>query len=127
MARFGAPTPILRIFDEAKAREFYLDFLGFSLQFEHRFDENLPIYLGIELGACELHLSEHHGDCSPGARIRIEVEDLLAYLSHLRAKDYRFAKPGEPEEAPWGEISCTLTDPFGNRLTLFEELASPDT
>ena len=25
-------TPVLRIFDEAKAREFYVDFLGFSVQ-----------------------------------------------------------------------------------------------
>jgi hypothetical protein len=28
---FGKTTPILRMFDEAKAREFYLDFLGFTL------------------------------------------------------------------------------------------------
>lgn len=28
---FGKPTPIVRIFDEAKAREFYVDFLGFKV------------------------------------------------------------------------------------------------
>jgi hypothetical protein len=28
---FGKTTPILRIFDEAKAREFYVDFLGFGV------------------------------------------------------------------------------------------------
>jgi hypothetical protein len=28
---FGKTTPILRIFDEAKAREFYVDFLGFRV------------------------------------------------------------------------------------------------
>jgi hypothetical protein len=27
----GRTTPILRIFDEAKAREFYVDFLGFDI------------------------------------------------------------------------------------------------
>ena len=27
---FGNTTPILRMFDEAKAREFYVDFLGFT-------------------------------------------------------------------------------------------------
>ena len=35
--KFGAETPILRIFDIAKAREFYLDFLGFAVDWEHRF------------------------------------------------------------------------------------------
>ncbi len=27
----GHPIPILRIFDEAKARAFYVDFLGFTV------------------------------------------------------------------------------------------------
>ena len=31
-------TPIFRSFDEAKAREFYIDFLGFEVTFEHRFE-----------------------------------------------------------------------------------------
>jgi catechol 2,3-dioxygenase-like lactoylglutathione lyase family enzyme len=34
----GKTTPILRIFDEAKAREFYVDFLGFKVDWEHRFE-----------------------------------------------------------------------------------------
>ena len=36
MSFFGI-TPILRIFDEAKAKEFYVDFLGFSVDWEHRY------------------------------------------------------------------------------------------
>jgi catechol 2,3-dioxygenase-like lactoylglutathione lyase family enzyme len=31
---FGKTTPILRIFDEAKAREFYVDFLGFRVDWD---------------------------------------------------------------------------------------------
>jgi hypothetical protein len=30
----GKTTPILRIFDEAKAKEFYVDFLGFTIEGE---------------------------------------------------------------------------------------------
>jgi catechol 2,3-dioxygenase-like lactoylglutathione lyase family enzyme len=41
---FGRTTPILRIFDEAKAKEFYVDFLGFKVDWEHRFEETLPLY-----------------------------------------------------------------------------------
>ncbi len=57
---FGKTTPILRIFDEAKAREFYLDFLGFSLDWEHRFEADFPLYMQVSRGECVLHLTEHH-------------------------------------------------------------------
>lgn len=124
MPKFGAPTPILRSFDEAKAKEFYVDFLGFTIEFEHRFAPDLPLYMGLRLGDTELHLSEHHGDCSPGSRVRIETQGLKDYAAALRAKAYRHARPGEPDETPWGEIDLTLGDPFGNRITFFEKLAS---
>ncbi|EGH41168.1 hypothetical protein PSYPI_01542, partial [Pseudomonas syringae pv. pisi str. 1704B] len=64
---FTSAIPILRIFDERKAREFYIDFLGFSIEFEHRFEADLPLYLGISRNGLNLHLSEHHGDACPGA------------------------------------------------------------
>ena len=67
----GAVTPILRIFDEAKARQFYVDYLGFKVDWEHRFAPDLPLYLQIARDGCVLHLSEHHGDCCPGAALRI--------------------------------------------------------
>jgi hypothetical protein len=35
--RLKHAVPILRMMDEAKTREFYLDFLGFSIDFSHRF------------------------------------------------------------------------------------------
>ncbi|MFP3560523.1 glyoxalase superfamily protein, partial [Paraburkholderia sp. SIMBA_049] len=37
-------VPIIRIFSEDKAREFYVDFLGFSVDWEHRFGDNFPLY-----------------------------------------------------------------------------------
>ncbi|MFH7439561.1 glyoxalase superfamily protein, partial [Pseudomonas syringae pv. tagetis] len=30
--------PILPMFNECKAREFYIDILGFTIEFEHRFE-----------------------------------------------------------------------------------------
>jgi catechol 2,3-dioxygenase-like lactoylglutathione lyase family enzyme len=38
-----SPTPILRMFDVAKAREFYVDFLGFKIDWEHKHGENSPL------------------------------------------------------------------------------------
>lgn len=114
-----AAVPILRSFDEAKAREFYIDFLGFEVLFEHRFDEGGPLYMGIKLGDCEIHLTEHFGDSSPGAGLRIEVDDVAAYIKGLQAKHYRHARPGGAALRDWGSADCTITDPFGNRLTFF--------
>nr|WP_314076245.1 glyoxalase superfamily protein [uncultured Roseococcus sp.] len=111
-------TPILRIFDVPKAREFYLDFLGFAWDWEHRFSENAPLYAQVSLGGAVLHLSEHHGDASPGAAVRIQVPDAAALQQELLAKNHRFARPGL-EKAPWGEQSVTVTDPFHNRLVFF--------
>ncbi|PUA39113.1 glyoxalase/bleomycin resistance/extradiol dioxygenase family protein [Paenibacillus elgii] len=112
-------TPILRIFDETKARAFYVDYLGFQIDWEHQFEENLPLYMQISLGTCTLHLSEHHGDCCPGAAVRIEAENLAALHAELEAKDYKYARPGI-EATPWDTRELSVTDPFGNRLIFFE-------
>ena len=121
MNKFGPITPVLRMFDVDKAREFYVDYLGCEVGFEHRFGENFPLYLGLSIGGCNLHLSEHHGDGSLGANLRIGCDDLEAYWQVLDAKDYAYAKPGKPGETPWGSLEMTITDPFGNRLTLVQE------
>ncbi|MEN1728201.1 MAG: glyoxalase superfamily protein [Pseudomonadota bacterium] len=121
----GQTIPILRSFDETKAREFYLDYLGFDVDWEHRFEDDLPLYLQISLGSCVLHLSEHHGDCTPGSAVRIAVDDLEAFHDSLRSQSYRNARPGI-ETMPWGLRELTVTDPFGNRLIFWQtESRSP--
>lgn len=120
------PTPILRSFDEAAARAFYCDFLGCTVQFEHRFAPDLPLYLGLRLGEAELHLSEHHGDACPGAHLRFAVDDIDAFAVTLQARPYERLRPGAPERKPWGDRELTLTDPFGNRLTFAQPGAAGD-
>ena len=112
--RLSKPIPILRIFDEAKAREFYVDFLGFQIDWEHRFEDGLPLYLQVSRDGCVIHLSEHHGDCSPGSALRIETDALEALQGELLARQYKYARPGIQEQ-PWGR-DMAITDPFGNRL-----------
>lgn len=119
--RLGTVTPVLRIFDEAKAVEFYCGLLGFKEIFRHRFGDNFPLYMGIERDDCRLHLSAHHGDCTPGAYVRIAAKGVAALARELAAKDYRYAKPGGPEATPWGTRELSVTDPFGNRLVFAEE------
>lgn len=120
MPSLGPVVPLLRIFDEQKAREFYLDFLGFKIDFEHRFGSNFPLYLGVSHSNCRLHLTEHFGDATPGSHVRIEVDDVAAFAAALAARNYRYAKPGKPEPQPWGSVEITITDPFANRLTFVQ-------
>jgi uncharacterized glyoxalase superfamily protein PhnB len=113
----SAPVPILRIFDEVKARAFYIDWLGFSVDWEHRFEDGLPLYLQVSRGGCVLHLTEHHGDATPGSHLRIESDDIDAFAADLQGRPYKYARPGAPEKMPWGTRELTVSDPFGNRLT----------
>ena len=76
-------TPILRMLDEKKAREFYINYLEFEIEFEHRFEDNAPLYIGIKKGEFSLHLSEHYGDSNPGTSIRIEIENLESFQKKI--------------------------------------------
>ncbi|CUX28143.1 glyoxalase superfamily protein [Agrobacterium genomosp. 13] len=111
--------PIIRIFDEAKAREFYVDFLGFQIDWEHRFGENFPLYMQVSRAGMALHLSGHHGDATPGSNVFVTMRGVQAFQQELAGKDYRFLKPGV-EALPWGEM-MEVIDPFGNRIRFCEQ------
>src|SRR5260370_25943062 len=44
---FQTTIPILRIFSVDKAKEFYVDYLGFKVDWEHHFEENTPAYIQV--------------------------------------------------------------------------------
>lgn len=113
-----APIPILRMFSVDKAYAFYLDFLGFKLDWEHRFEPDLPLYAQVHRDALVLHLSEHHGDGTPGTALFLPIEDIGAFHRELSVKHYGYARPGI-EEMPWGR-EMQIADPFGNMLRFCE-------
>lgn len=115
--------PIFRIFDYEKAKAFYIDWLGFTIDWENK-PENSPIYLQISLDGIAIHLTEHHGDCTPGARIHIEnFKNLATYHEKLLSKNYKFNRPSL-DKASWSPnaVYMEAIDPFGNRLTFTEEI-----
>ena len=122
--KLGKPTPILRMFDENAAKEFYVGFLGFKIDWEHRFAEGLPLYMQVSHGDCELHLSGHFGDGSPGAGLRIPVDDIDTFQRGLLAKQYKHSRPGPAQQMPWGSRDLTIADPFGNRITFYQNAAA---
>ena len=109
------------MFDEAKAKEFYVDFLGFKVSWEHRFEENFPLYMEVARDGCTIHLTEHHGDCSPGGAMRIRTEGVQAFCDALVKKKYKYANPGTLK-TEWQTTEMIIDDPFGNRLIFYEVL-----
>ena len=112
-------VPILRIFSVEKAKEFYVDFLGFAIDWEQRYGDDFPLYAQISRSEVTLHLSEHHGDASPGSTVFITMRGIADYHRELSAKNYRYNKPGL-QDAPWEARVMELSDPFGNRLRFSE-------
>lgn len=119
---FEQAIPIVRIFDVAKAHEFYLGFLGFTVDWEHRYGDNFPLYTQISRGGLKLHLSEHAGDATPGGNMVVYMKGIRAFHKELSAKNYRYMKPGLEDED--GRLEVEVTDPFNNHIR-FMEITKP--
>lgn len=113
--------PIFRIFDVAKAKEFYADFLGFQIDWEHRFDDASPVYMQVSRAGCVLHLSEHHGDSCPGSTIFQRVTGLDEFHREISAKGYGYLRPGI-ERTFYNSKCMEVIDPFGNRIRFDEAI-----
>jgi Glyoxalase superfamily protein len=117
--KFAVTIPILRSFDEAKAKGFYVDFLSFNIDWEHRFKPGAPLYMQVSRAGLALHISEHYGDGVPGAAIFVETIGLHEFHTEIVAKRYKFLRPGI-EDAPWNAWCMTVIDPFGNTIRFSE-------
>jgi hypothetical protein len=115
---FQQAVPIVRIFDVDKAHEFYLGFLGFAVDWEHRFHPNAPLYTQISRGGLTLHLSEHAGDATPGGNMVVRMTGIRTFHAELLAKNYRYMRPGL-EKQEWG-LEVTVIDPFNNHIRFME-------
>lgn len=117
LASAGDPTesiPVLRIFDAPRAFSFYGDYLGFRRDWPENFGDHEPVYAQVSRGRAKLHLSEHHGDASPGAAVLLTTPDVRSLEQELL--QHTSSVGPVVEQRPWG-LSLTVQDPFNNRLT----------
>jgi catechol 2,3-dioxygenase-like lactoylglutathione lyase family enzyme len=114
--------PVLRIYDYDKTIEFYVNWLGFTIDWTHVFEEGMPRFMQVTLRDVSFYLSEHHGDGSPNSRVFVqEFKGLREYHKMLLDKKYKYNRPGivVPEWDP-ETISVTVIDPVGNQITFTE-------
>lgn len=116
---FTGTIPILRIFDVAKAKEFYTGYLGFHVDWEHRFQDAAPVYMRVSRGGLVLHLSEHYGDGTPGSAIYVQMEGVEEFHRELTARNYGYLRPGLGK-TPWNTLALDILDPFGNMIRFNE-------
>jgi hypothetical protein len=74
----------------------------------------------VQKDGLTLHLSEHHGDATPGARVFIWCTGLKEYHQQLTDKQYKYNRPGM-EETFYDSWAVNVTDPFGNRISFNEK------
>jgi catechol 2,3-dioxygenase-like lactoylglutathione lyase family enzyme len=94
---------------------FYVDHLGFTLDWEHRFRPGMPVYAQVSRSSTVLHLSEHHGDGSPRAAVWIPVHDVYKLHEELLGRADAPLQPAVEPDAPGGP-TMQIVDPDGNKL-----------
>ena len=114
-SEFLSTIPIMRIFDVAKAKDFYVGFLGFGVDWEHRIDGVSPAYVQISKNDLILHLSEHHGDCCPGSTVFVWMTGIEEFHATITSRGYGYMRPGI-ERTFYNSLCVEVTDPFGNRI-----------
>lgn len=111
----GGNVPVLRSFDESATRAFYVDYLGYDVEWEHRFEPGIPLYMRLRRSGSVLDLSEHHGDGTPGSVVWIPVRDARVFQRELKNTGHHTARPGVDRDAPGGP-TVTVIDPASNIL-----------
>ncbi len=113
--------PIMRIFDETKVKEFYLDFLGMTVDWEHRFGAGFPVYMQVSRDNLILYLSDHSGDCTPGSKVFVKTDQFAQLYNEITSRPYKYNRL-EISTAPWGNRIFEVIDPFCNKILFNEEL-----
>lgn len=114
--------PQLRITNAEKSLRFYVDGLGFEVDWKHRFAPGMPLFAQLTREGQTIFLTEHRGDCQTGGAVYFVVPDVDACAEDFRLRG--IPPTSDPEDAPWGRREMLIVDPDGNRLRFANPLAS---
>lgn len=117
-----AVVPTLRISDCERSRRFYVEGMGFRVDWEWRERQGLPAFLQISRAGMRLYLSEGEGDGPTGALVYLYVTDVDAWQAELLTRG--ILAEHKPTDRPWGNREMLVCDPDGNRLCICTALPS---
>jgi uncharacterized glyoxalase superfamily protein PhnB len=106
--------PQLRITKAETSLAFYVDGLGFKVDWTHQFEPGFPLFMQLTREGQTLFLTEHTGDCEVGGAVYFIVPDARACFADFVRRGATVGEP--PADMPWGNCEFLLRDPDGNRL-----------
>jgi catechol 2,3-dioxygenase-like lactoylglutathione lyase family enzyme len=123
-AELKGVIPILDVRDVEAALRFYVERLGFQVDFRYEDDPNN--YAGVCRGGVFLHMQwqheDHFRDGTAGRlRVRILVDDPDALFEEYRPKGV-LGETSRVRDTVWGTREFGFRDPDGNGLTFYRDL-----
>ena len=97
-----------------RTRQFYVNGLGFAVDWEHRFEPGFPVFAQLTREGLSLFLTEHAGDCQTRGAAYFVVDDVDALYRECCDRGIQPVQP--PAETPWRRREMTIVDPDGNKL-----------
>ena len=116
-------VPALRITNYERSRKFYIEGLGFKVNWEHRFAPHLPVFMEVERDGLQFYLTEHAGDCQVGGLIHLYVPDVDTWHVELKGRGVPLHR--RPANTLPGLRDMTVVDPDGNQIRLITRLSEP--
>lgn len=110
--------------DTDRAIQFYVDKVGFHLDYDHRVNDNLRfVQLTPPGSACSIVLGEGTSEMTPGSQknLQVVVDDTRAVREQLVANG---VTASEVQELPWG-IFTFFNDPDGNSWAVQQIVKQP--
>jgi catechol 2,3-dioxygenase-like lactoylglutathione lyase family enzyme len=123
-AKFKDVIPILDVRDIEKALAFYVERLGFEIDF--RYEEDPKNYAGVRRDDVSLHMQWQHEDhfkrgTAGRLRVRLIVDDPDALFDEYRSKGV--VDDGiQVRDTAWGTREFGFRDPDGNGLVFYRSL-----
>ena len=120
--RIDAMVPVFGIESYAEAKGHYVDWLGFSIDWEWREAEGQPVIMAISRDRAEFMLNEY--DVPAPSTVTLKVDDLEAL-----AAEWNGRRPGSVEvaiEPPYEFPAVLIRDSCGNALHFQQSLTASE-
>jgi uncharacterized glyoxalase superfamily protein PhnB len=114
--------PQLRITNARDSLAFYVEGLGFAVDWQHQFEPGFPLFLQLTRDSQTIFLTEHTGDCQVGGAVYFIVPDVDDCYRDFSGRG--LVSIQRPEDTAWGSREMVVTDPDGNRLRFAAHVAA---
>ncbi|MFD2034660.1 glyoxalase superfamily protein [Belliella marina] len=111
--------PVLKVSDFKLAKQFYIDHMGFEVEWEEHVVDKSYSYMVISFNHIIFHMTDCDKEKMSTGKIFIEYSEICEYIKFLSARKCTF-EVIDLEMFPWKSIGIQIEDPFDHHLVFFE-------